>query len=177
MPKVNPVIAGKNTTPKAKPAKTADNLWEFEQFVSQSPQPISRRNSGPVVLLMLIIILILGALVIYTFKFKSSSVNSTQFKAVYLDNGQIYYAKVAKEDNLNIYLDDVYYVETREQTVTSTVSGQEVQQVSVPVLIKRTDAPYKPEGYLQINRQKVVAIEGLNSDSLILKEIDRLNKN
>lgn len=176
MPKVNARSVAKASAPKEKPAKSGEDLWEFEQFVSQPPKTGGRSRHWLMTVVLLIIILVLAGLMVYTSRFKGAVVALPKFKAIYLDNGQVYYAQVVKEDNLNIFLDDVYYIETKEQVLPASEEGKEPQRISVPVLVKRTDAPYKPQGWLQINRQKVVAIEALGDDSQILQEIEKLNK-
>ena len=96
-----------------------------------------------------------------------------------MENGQTYYAKVAKEDALNIYLSDVYYIQIEQQAVQpegEVKEGEEPQVVEVPVLIKRGQELHKPQGLMQINRSKLVAIEEIGADSEILKEIERINQ-
>ena len=94
------------------------------------------------------------------------------YKSVLLDTGQVYYAKVVKEDALNFYLDDVYYIQTEQKTIPS--EDEEPQVITVPVLIHRGDELHKPQGLLQINRSKVVLIEEIGEDSEIIQEINRL---
>ncbi len=176
MSKVNPSAVSKASASKAKPAKSPEDFWEFEQFVNRPAKASVRSRPWLMSVVLILIILVLAGLMVYTFKFKGTVVAPPNFKAIYLDNGQVYYAKVVKEDGLNIFLDEVYYVETKEQLLPATEEGKEPQRVTLPVLVKRTDASYKPQGWLQINRQKVVAIEALSNDSQILQEIDKLNK-
>ena len=99
-----------------------------------------------------------------------------KFKAIYLENEQTYYAKVVKEDALNIYLDEVYYIQIKKQTLPATEEGAEPQTVDVPVLIKRGQELHRPQGLMQINRSKLVAVEEIGAESQILTEIQRINQ-
>jgi len=164
----------KKTTKKssASTAKDpAEELMEFEHFVSRQP---SRSNSGKswLFITLFIIIVVLAGALMYTSQNKNLAVVH-KFKAIALDNNQVYYAKVVKEDSLNIYLEDVYYIKVEQQIIPAQEEGQEDQTVEVPILVKRGDELHRPNGLLQINRDKVVAIEEIGADSEILKEIQR----
>jgi len=104
----------------------------------------------------------------------SNFVKDTDLKAIALDNGQVYYAQVVQEDSLNIYLDDVYYIQTEQRVIPAQDEDSEDQVVNVPVLVKRGDELHKPTGLLQINRDRVVGIETIGQDSEILIEINRM---
>jgi len=80
---------------------------------------------------------------------------------------------VMKEDSLNVYLEDVYYIQTETQLVPATEEGAEDQLIEVPVLIKRGAELHQPQGSLQVNRSKIISIEEVGDDSEILTEIER----
>jgi len=173
-----------STTAKSKVNKKAiakelttqeeDALMDFEQFVSKRPS--NNRGKTWLALTLIVVIFLLGAAWLFMSRVDNAS-KEYKFKAVYLDNGQTYYAKVVKEDALNIYLDDVYYIQIEKQTIPATEEGAEDQTVDVPVLIKRGQELHRPEGLMQINRDKLVAIEEIGPDSQILTEINRINQN
>ncbi len=172
MPRAKTTIS-KKTSAVASESKDDKALMEFEQFISQTPR--TRKNYRPfITIVLMILIIVLAAWLIFLYRAKPVD-NSLKFKAVYLENGQIYYAKVVKEDNLNVYLDEVYYIDTQEVTMP-TGEGDEVATTTVPVLVKRGQELNKPQGWLQLNRSKVVAIEEIGPDSEIIKEIERVNK-
>lgn len=174
MPKVNPEISNKNTAAKSRPAKSQEDLWEFEQFVNKSGYvQAGRRQPGLLILILLIIIVLLGALMFYTSRLDQPTAD-LKHKAIYLDTGQVYYAKVVKQDELNIYLDDVYYVQPQEQTLPSSEEGGEPQTITVPTFVSRSSEAHRPSGWLEINREKVVAMEELAPDSPVLTEIEKL---
>ena len=164
--------------PKRRPAKSAvkkneEALMEFEHFVAQKPQ--SNRGKSWLALTFVIIIFLLGAAWLFMSKVETME-KEYKFKAIYLDNGQTYYAKVVKEDALNVYLDEVYYIQIEQQVVPAEEEDVEPQMVDVPILIKRGQELHRPEGLMQINRSKLIAIEEIGAESQILSEINRISQ-
>jgi len=171
MPRAKTAVSKKSPTKSE--SKDESALMEFEQFISQTPRP--RRNYKALLATFLIVVII-ALVACLAFLYKGTPVdNNLKFKAVYLENGQIYYAKVVKEDNLNVYLDEVYYIDTQEVAIPSG-EGEETATTTVPVLVKRGQELNKPQGWLQLNRSKVVAIEEIGPDSEIIKEIEKVNQ-
>lgn len=150
-----------------------DALMEFEQFISKKPK--NNRSKAWLALTLLIAIFLLGSAWLFMSRVETME-KEFKFKAIYLDNGQTYYAKIVKEDALNIYLDEVYYIQIEKQTIPATEEGAEDQTVDVPVLVKRGQELHRPEGLMQINRSKLIAAEEIGPESQILTEIQRLNK-
>ena len=152
-----------------KPAKTEDGLEDFEQFVARTPKSKASKIWLTITLVIVIVVLS-GALV---FLSKGNLEKEHKYKAVFLENGQVYFALVMKEDSLNVYLEDVYYIQTETQLVPATEEGAEDRLIEVPVLIKRGAELHQPQGSLQVNRSKIISIEEVGDDSEILTEIER----
>ena len=163
--------------PLRRPAGSKSNdpeeLMEFESFVSQRPKN-SKHGKGWMMVTLLILIIVLAAALWFVKQPDGNFVKDANFKAVALDSGQVYYAKVANEDALNIYLSDVYYIQTEQRVIPAEDEDSEDQVIEVPVLIKRGEELHKPTGLLQINRDRVVGIETIGQESEILIEIQRL---
>ena len=147
-----------------------EELMDFDQFVNEDP-----KNNKPwvAIILLVIIVALVGVLLSV---YKGDLDKEFKYKAIYLDNNQVYYAKVVREDAVSIYLDDVFYIQTQQQTIPAEEEEGESQVVNVPVLIQRGDEFHKPEGLLQINRNKLIAIEEIGEGSEILMEIERLKE-
>ncbi len=160
----------KETTKRAPRAKKVkeEELMDFDQFVT----PKQKNNKSWIAILLSVIIVILIGVLLYTNTGEMDK--EYKYKAIYLDNNQIYYAKVVREDALSIYLDDVFYIQTQQQTIPAEDEDSEPQVINVPVLIHRGDEVHKPEGLLQLNRDKLVAIEEIGENSEILTEIERI---
>ncbi|MBU1202433.1 hypothetical protein KKH39_00050 [Patescibacteria group bacterium] len=158
---------------KAKNVSQDENtLMEFEQFISKKPTTYNSRGRSWLTATLLILIIVLAGAWIFVSRTPQVQ-KEYKFKAVRLDDNQVYYAKVVKEDSLYIYLDDVYYIMMQDQTIPAQEEGAEDKIVNVPVLIKRGQELHQPQGFMQINRDKIVEIEEIGPDSEIIKEINR----
>lgn len=153
--------------------KDNDTLMEFEQFVASKPNNSNKGKAWLAATLVIFIILLSIAWI--SFSNVETMEKEHKFKAIYLENGQTYYAKIVKEDSLNIYLDEVYYIQMEQQVIPSEEEDAEPQLIEVPVLIKRGQELHRPEGLMQINRSKLVAAEEIGAESEILAEIERIN--
>ena len=177
MPRVKTILPKKPVSPKVN-KNDDEGLIEFEQFLAQSPKKGNKGNKSWLFMTMLIVVIILGVALVYLSKNTKVAKNDLAFKAIYIDNGdydQVYYAKVVKEDAYYIYLDEVYYIEVGQQVVPPAEEGGEQQLVDVRTLVPRGVELHKPQGYMQINRDKVIAIEEIGQDSEIIKEINRIS--
>lgn len=159
----------KSSRPRVAKSAVKDDLMDFDQFVARTPKK-SGNKTWIFVVLVLIILALLGSVLFFS---KDKFVKEVRFKTVVLDNGQVYFAKVVKEDALNIFLSDVYYIQTEQQVIPATEEDGEDQVKEVPVLIKRGQELHQPSGLMQVNRDKVVSIEEIGANSEILKEIER----
>jgi hypothetical protein len=171
--KTSATVKTRKVTPRVPKNREDDALMEFEHFVSQKPS--NNKSKSWLALTLVILIVVLGAAWLFTAKVEKLE-KEYKFKAIYLDNGQTYYAKVVKEDSLNVYLDDVYYIQIEQQAVPSEEEGVDPQIVDVPVLIQRGQELHRPEGLMQINRVKLIAIEEIGDQSQILAEIERISQ-
>jgi len=171
-----PTTRKKTTTKKPEVAPAQDSVMDFEDFVA-SKRPQKRSGRSWMVILMIIIVIILAGAV-YLTRTPSVSKSSQNFVAVDLDNGQTFYAKIVKEDDKNLYLDEVYYIQITQQTIPAPEGeeGAEPKTVNVPILIKRGQEITKPSGLLLVNRDKVISVEEIGPDSDIMREIQRLNE-
>jgi hypothetical protein len=150
--------------------ETGEELMEFEQFVSHKPRKTNKKIWPAIIAIILIVVL---AGLIY-FLNQGLWHKEGKYKAVFLDNGQVYFAKIVREDSMNLYLDDVFYIQTQQQTVPAQKEGDQPQVVNVPSLVKRGGEIHQPQGLLQINRSKVVSIEEIGPNSEVMQEINRI---
>lgn len=148
-----------------------EEMMDFDDFVARTPKPKSGNKTWLFITLVLVI-LVLSAAIFFVPKLKMTKTG--EYKAIFLDNQQVYFAKVVKEDALSVYLDEVYYIQTQQQVIPATVEGAEDTIKEVPVLIKRGQELHQPSGWMQINRDKIVSIEQIGADSEILKEIEKV---
>jgi hypothetical protein len=85
----------------------------------------------------------------------------TEYQAVFLDNGQVFFGKLSDTSSPFLMLRDVYYVQTlveRDQKKTANV------------LVKRGNEWHNPE-FMRINPRHVVVIEPVGPDSRVAQLI------
>ncbi len=92
--------------------------------------------------------------------------NSDQYSAVFLLNGQVYFGQMVSNNEKEIILKDVYYLQA------STVSEGEAKKYD---LIKLGTEVHGPTSEIFITRSNVLFYERLRSDSEVLKSIRNKN--
>lgn len=155
----------KSNTKKSEP-KEVPEIMEFEDFVARKSNSTKKRSYTWAYVVLIILILGLSAFLFFD-KQKKKPVAEVSYKIVYLENNIVYYAKIAKEDQFNIYLSDVYFIDTETVEIPATEEGEEPKTESREVLRKRDGAA----GWLAVNRQKVFGFEDLPLDSKVIEMI------
>ncbi len=122
---------------------------------------------------VLIIIAILSVIyLIFRFTFSQTSQfekAKSEWQAVFLSNSQIYFGKIVTMADKEVVLRDVYYLPT-DQTTQGPKEGH-VVSAQTPFLIKLGSEFYKPYDEMRINRDHVLFIEDLKSDSPVIEAI------
>jgi len=89
----------------------------------------------------------------------------TPYQAVALMNGQMFFGKMEEGGSDYVTLRDVFYIQGRQNPETKAVTS---------VLVKRGGEAHQPNR-MQINRQQVLLIEPVKTDSQIAKLIAEQN--
>lgn len=155
----------KSTTKKTE-AKEIPEIMEFEDFVARKSSGSKKKNYFWAYLLLIVLIFGLSAFLLFDKKEKKPVI-ADSYKIIYLENNIVYYAKIAKEDQFNIYLSNVYFIDTETVEVPGSAEGEEPKTEEREVLRRRDGA----SGWLAVNRQKVFGFEDLPADSRILEMI------
>jgi len=88
----------------------------------------------------------------------------TEYKAVFLDNGQVFFGKLDEQGPSYILLSDVFYVQS--QVVQQEKDKKEVRNI----LIKRGSEWHGPE-QMYLNTRHVVVIEPVGANSKVAQLI------
>ena len=86
---------------------------------------------------------------------------SSEYQAVFMDNGQVFFGKIENTGGANPMLREVYYI-SRQQSP----DGKEVKSI----LIKRGNEWHGPD-YMYINKQHIVIIEPVAPNSRVAQLI------
>jgi hypothetical protein len=85
----------------------------------------------------------------------------TEYQAVFLDNGQVFFGKVSDPGSAYLTLREVYYVQTLVE---------KDQKKTANVLVKRGSEWHNPD-FMRINGKHVVVIEPVGPDSRVAQLI------
>ncbi|MEK7116535.1 MAG: hypothetical protein AAB837_00010 [Patescibacteria group bacterium] len=136
-----------------------------------------KRNFNPLLkktLKMLAVIAILGAVILLAFFgkealggiFKSKSEN---YSAVFLTNGQVYFGKMVKNNEKEITLNNVFYIQINENAGKEEIANA-INQARFN-LVKLGNELHGPTDELFINKSQVVFYEKLRDDSKVVESI------
>ena len=92
-----------------------------------------------------------------------------EWQAVFLTNGQVYFGHVKKQNNNEIVVEDIYYLQVvrpLQQGDSAPAEGQ-----GELTLVKLGNELHKPTDKMYINRQHVLFMEDLKDDSNVVQAI------
>ncbi|MDD5625963.1 MAG: hypothetical protein PHG83_02250 [Patescibacteria group bacterium] len=118
--------------------------------------------AGIVVLIGIVVMLLLTIL----------PVKQTSWQAVNVDNNQMYFGHVVKDNGKVLILKDVHYLQM--QQIAATKEGEQPsQQLTV---VKAGSEVYGPTGEMRINWDHIVSTQKLRADSEVIVAINKLGK-
>ncbi len=139
----------------------------------------SKLNSRKVVKLVLglaiivfLVLVILGWGGIGPFKSSKSiqtEVQKSEWQAVFLTNGQVYFGHLAKEDSQYPELEEIYYLQMGQ-----SLQAEKEETEAAPAglnLIKLGDELHGPQDKMIINRDHILFWENLKDDSRVVDAI------
>jgi hypothetical protein len=118
-------------------------------------------------LVLIAVALILGYLAFMPKTMFSS--NANVYQAVLLDNGQAYFGKLSRQDSDFFALREVYYLQV-PQSISGTAGSER------PQLIKLGGEIQGPEDLIRMNKEHIVYIEDLRSDSPVTQAINNFKQ-
>jgi hypothetical protein len=103
---------------------------------------------------------------------ESKYVNTSEFQAVFLNNGQVYFGKLDNVNSSYFVLDNVYYLQSPSSSTSTTTasSNYTLEKLGVNEL-------HAPEDQMVINRSQVTFWENLKSSGKVVQAIQQYEKN
>ena len=151
------------------PTEPMGSLPEFGSGLMAAP-----RKSFNWLPLIIIVIILAVAGGMYFFGLNANWWGKSSMKAVFLVNGQVYFGQISRETARDLYLNNVYYIQLQDQIQPATAEGEEAKTIQVPTLLKRGEELHRPYGEMRLNRDQVVAIENVGTDSTVYQQIQAL---
>lgn len=91
------------------------------------------------------------------------SESSSEFWAIYLDSGQVFYGKKDKQNQNYVTMTNVFYY----QPGVRSTSSENIRIIKVGTEI------HQPQDYVYVNKQHIERQEQLSSDSKVVKAIEQ----
>ena len=135
-----------------------------------------------IIMILIVVIIILGGLY-FVDKYtnanifgidKVEKVTVTDWQAVFLTNGQVYFGKVKSYSNNFLNLEDIYYLQVVQAPLQQTQeAAAQVEGQSELSLVKLGNELHGPQDAMKINTNHVLFTEKLKSDSKVVDAITR----
>lgn len=93
----------------------------------------------------------------------ASAINSKEFQAVFLTNGQVYFGKLSAPGGDFYYLRQVYYLASQASPQNSRAQR--------PTLVKLGSELHAPEDLMVISRPQILYVENLKSSGKVSQAI------
>lgn len=132
-----------------------------------------RRTGWWVAIIIVILLLICCAAAAYQFIYKVQGsglvgVKSSQYQALFLTNGQVYFGKLEQADEDTIKISDIYYLQVQQEVQPKEGAEQEGETQ----LVKLGEELHGPEDEMYIDRSQVLFWENLKQGSKVTSAID-----
>jgi hypothetical protein len=124
-------------------------------------------------ILSVVIVLVLAGVVVAGLLFlksKTSILNSSQYQAVFLTSGQVYFGKLQNTSGDYLKLDDVFYIQANADDADAIQNASDSDETDLQ-LIKLGNEIHGPEDEMLINSDQVLFFENLKSDGRISETI------
>lgn len=103
---------------------------------------------------------------------ESRQINTKEYQAVFLTNGQVYFGKVTDLNNKYLVLTNVFYIENNSPSSTTTT-----QNSNYTLRKLGTTELHLPEDKMVVNRDTVTFWENLKDTSQVVTKINEYYKN
>ena len=107
---------------------------------------------------------------------KDSGSNISDYTAVFLNNGQVYFGKVMNRTANELDVRDIYYLQVNSKDDSTNLQQKSTDAKSDIVLVKLGEELHGPNDRMRINMQQVMFTESLKSDSKVVKAISDYTK-
>lgn len=120
--------------------------------------------------ILLVIVLVLIGVVLggWYFLQNRSEENASEYSAVFLDNGQVYFGKLGLSRGGTTTLKDIFYLQTDQAVQPTSTKTEEQPKLS---LVKLGNELHGPKDEMKINNEHILFTETLKNDGQVVKTI------
>lgn len=127
----------------------------------------SRRSLYRTLAIVAASVAILFGIIVFMFSLRAARA-ATQYQAVFLTNGQVYFGHIMHRGWKTIRVKDVYYLQVK--SASATTSSDDLS------LIKMGNELHGPEDGLEVNWNQILFIELLRNDSRVVSAIENYRR-
>lgn len=142
------------------------------------PRQTKKRSSGPWILVVTIVVVLVILGVVFKDnlfsgdKKASSKIAASDYQAVFLTNGQVYFGALSDAENAYVNLQKIYYLQVTPTLQTQgTVEGGAQPPQQQLSLVKLGNELHGPVDEMFINRDHILFIEDLKDDGRVVQAI------
>jgi len=159
---------------------------ESAEVKLEKPKAKSASKGGALakfIMILIVVVIILGGLYFVDKYTKLNifgisdevKVSVTDWQAVFLSNGQVYFGKIQSYNGSFLSLKDIYYLQVVQAPLQQTQEGEaaQAQGQNELSLVKLGNELHGPEDAMKINADHVLFTEKLKSDSKVVDAISR----
>lgn len=106
---------------------------------------------------------------------ESKQINTKEYQAVFLTNGQVYFGKVTDLNNKYLVLKSVFYIENNNSATSATTTTPQNSNYTLRKL--GTTELHMPEDKMVVNRDTITFWENLKDTSQVVTKINEYYKN
>jgi hypothetical protein len=104
---------------------------------------------------------------------ENQAINTGQFQAVFLTNGQVYFGKLADLNNKYVTMTDIYYLQVQQSNGSLQNASGSANSNSQVSLAKLGSELHGPEDKMSISSDQVLFWENLKSNSKVVEAIQK----
>jgi hypothetical protein len=157
--------------------ETATVSHEAGQSGPKKARRLGRRKVTALVVLLLLVVLALfwswwlfGRNTNYN---EDKAINTNQFQAVFLTNGQVYFGKLTDLNHKYVTLTDIYYLQVQSTNGSLQNASGNASSNSQVSLAKLGSELHGPEDKMSISSDQVLFWENLKNDSKVSQAISK----
>lgn len=114
----------------------------------------------------LVLLLLVACIVAYGAWSRTSGLVNSQYQAVFLANGQVYFGKLHNVNGSYLKITNVYYIQDASgATAQDAIAGKNIE------LVRLTKAVHGPKDEVVVNRDQVLYFENLENEGQATKLI------
>lgn len=105
---------------------------------------------------------------------KTDSGKLSEYQAVFLTNGQVYFGKLSNPNSRLVTLQDVYYLQLAQSPQPG--DNKDAQQQPQISLVKLGNELHGPDDEMKINRDHILFVENMKDNAKVMEAIERYQK-